>query len=94
VRRLACSIAVSLAAIVAYDSTVASDDAQKRVAFSILEDYDKGDDLADVAKDFALFREAGDHDVARQLRLGRLRAHAAPLRLLVASPVCRSRRIV
>lgn len=31
----------------------------KRVGFSILEDYDKGENLADVAKDFALFRELG-----------------------------------
>jgi hypothetical protein len=33
--------------------------AEKRLTFSILEDYDKGDDLSDVAKDFALFRELG-----------------------------------
>src|SRR3954453_20949259 len=33
--------------------------AQKRLAFSILEDYDKGDDLADVDKDFDLFRQLG-----------------------------------
>src|SRR5438045_7474054 len=32
---------------------------QKRLAFSILEDYDKGDDLADVDKDFDLFRQLG-----------------------------------
>jgi hypothetical protein len=32
---------------------------QKTVTFSILEDYDKGDDLSDVAKDFQLFRELG-----------------------------------
>jgi polysaccharide biosynthesis protein PslG len=32
---------------------------QKRVAFAILEDYDKGDDLADVARDFELFRQLG-----------------------------------
>jgi hypothetical protein len=31
----------------------------KRVSFSILEDYDKGTDLADVARDFALFKELG-----------------------------------
>src|SRR3954469_16033715 len=31
----------------------------KRIGFSILEDYDKGGDLADVARDFALFRELG-----------------------------------
>ena len=29
----------------------------KPVSFAILEDYDKGDDLADVEKDFALFKE-------------------------------------
>jgi hypothetical protein len=32
---------------------------QKRVEFSILEDYDKGEDLAEIAKDFDLFRELG-----------------------------------
>jgi polysaccharide biosynthesis protein PslG len=32
---------------------------QKRVTFSILEDYDKGHDLADVARDFDLFTELG-----------------------------------
>jgi polysaccharide biosynthesis protein PslG len=31
----------------------------KPISFSILEDYDKGDDLAKVAKDFAAFRELG-----------------------------------
>jgi len=31
----------------------------KKVEFSILEDYDKGDDLAEVAKDFDLFKELG-----------------------------------
>src|SRR3982751_1047332 len=31
----------------------------KRLAFAILEDYDKGDDLAEVAKDFDLFRQLG-----------------------------------
>lgn len=31
----------------------------KTVAFSILEDYDKGEPLADVARDFALFHELG-----------------------------------
>lgn len=31
----------------------------KPIAFAILEDYDVGDDLADVARDFALFRELG-----------------------------------
>jgi hypothetical protein len=35
------------------DSTAAS----KTLTFSILEDYDKGDELADVARDFDLFRE-------------------------------------
>jgi hypothetical protein len=33
--------------------------AGKRVEFSILEDYDKGDDLAEVARDFDLFKELG-----------------------------------
>lgn len=31
----------------------------KPVSFAILEDYDEGDDLRDVARDFALFRELG-----------------------------------
>jgi hypothetical protein len=31
----------------------------KRIEFSILEDYDKGDDLAEVARDFDLFTELG-----------------------------------
>lgn len=35
------------------------DAVSKRLSFSILEDWDKGEDLADVAKDFALFRELG-----------------------------------
>ncbi len=33
--------------------------AEKRLTFSILEDYDKGIDLEDVARDFELFRELG-----------------------------------
>ncbi len=33
----------------------------KTLTFSILEDYDKGNDLVDVARDFALFRELGIH---------------------------------
>src|SRR5918999_3386288 len=33
--------------------------AEKRIAFSILEDYDKGEDLAEVGRDFDLFRELG-----------------------------------
>jgi polysaccharide biosynthesis protein PslG len=32
---------------------------RKRLQFSILEDYDKGEDLTEVAKDFDLFRELG-----------------------------------
>jgi hypothetical protein len=32
---------------------------QKRLTFSILEDYDKGQDLSDVARDFDLFAELG-----------------------------------
>ncbi|MBZ0157743.1 MAG: beta-galactosidase [Alphaproteobacteria bacterium] len=31
----------------------------KRISFSILEDYDKGENLKEVAADFALFRELG-----------------------------------
>src|SRR5690349_20460606 len=33
----------------------------KNVSFALLDDYDKGDDLADVAKDFALMKELGIH---------------------------------
>ena len=33
--------------------------APKRVSFSILEDYDKGENLDEVARDFALFKELG-----------------------------------
>jgi hypothetical protein len=50
---VACAVALLL-----FTSVVRSDE-PKRLAFSILEDYDKGDDLADVAKDFELFRELG-----------------------------------
>ena len=32
---------------------------EKRVSFSILEDYDKGEDLAEIAKDFELMRRLG-----------------------------------
>src|SRR5215207_6957289 len=31
----------------------------KPISFAILEDYDKGDSLSEVAKDFALFKELG-----------------------------------
>jgi polysaccharide biosynthesis protein PslG len=37
----------------------APDPGAKRIEFSILEDYDKGDDLTEIAKDFALFKELG-----------------------------------
>src|SRR5919112_1462769 len=33
----------------------------KRVSFSVLEDYDKGEDLDEVARDFALMRELEVH---------------------------------
>jgi hypothetical protein len=32
---------------------------ERHLTFAILEDYDKGDDLADIRRDFALFRELG-----------------------------------
>lgn len=35
--------------------------AWKKLELAILEDYDKGEDLRDVARDFALFRELGIH---------------------------------
>jgi polysaccharide biosynthesis protein PslG len=40
------------------DSTPRSE-ASRHLAFAILEDYDKGDDLADIRLDFASFRELG-----------------------------------
>ena len=42
-------------------AAAASDDKSpaRHIGFSILEDYDKVEDLADVAQDFALFRELG-----------------------------------
>lgn len=53
----------ALAAIALLLLTAADPDrpapALKPLAFSILEDYDKGDDLADVARDFALMRDIG-----------------------------------
>jgi polysaccharide biosynthesis protein PslG len=36
-----------------------ADKPDKRIEFSILEDYDKGADLADIARDFDLFKELG-----------------------------------
>jgi hypothetical protein len=39
--------------------TVAGEPFEKPVSFSILEDYDKGEDLAEVAKDFDLMRKLG-----------------------------------
>jgi polysaccharide biosynthesis protein PslG len=40
-------------------SSAPLDSAAKRVTFSILEDYDKGEDLSSVARDFDLFAELG-----------------------------------
>jgi hypothetical protein len=54
------SVAVCLLALFFCAPVATGDDNRaKRVGFSILEDYDKGEDLAEVAKDFALFRELG-----------------------------------
>src|ERR1041385_477401 len=39
--------------------TTASRPVEKRLTFSILEDYDKGQNLADVEKDFDLFADLG-----------------------------------
>ena len=39
--------------------TAAGEPLEKPVSFSILEDYDKGEDLAEVAKDFELMRKLG-----------------------------------
>jgi hypothetical protein len=41
------------------DSAPAGAESAKRVSFAILEDYDKGEDLAEVARDFALMRDLG-----------------------------------
>jgi hypothetical protein len=51
-------LAVSVALACSRESATSSA-AQKRVEFSILEDYDKGENLAEVGRDFALFRELG-----------------------------------
>ena len=40
----------------------------KKVSFALLDDYDKGDNLADVAKDFVLMKELGMADSNSQAR--------------------------
>jgi len=51
--------AVCLLAILAAHSARSEQGRARRISFSILEDYDKEEDLAEVAKDFAPFRELG-----------------------------------
>jgi polysaccharide biosynthesis protein PslG len=59
-RGAAAAVAFCIAALVVWTPRAQpAEPAPKRIGFSILEDYDKGDDLADVAKDFALFQELG-----------------------------------
>jgi polysaccharide biosynthesis protein PslG len=41
------------------DSVSAGVGTAKRVSFAVLEDYDKGEDLAEVARDFELMRDLG-----------------------------------
>jgi hypothetical protein len=55
------TLAILLACVVAClgRAPVVTPAVEKRVTFSILEDYDKGEDLDDVARDFDLFRELG-----------------------------------
>src|SRR5436190_20611886 len=57
--RRAVGAALCLLAILAAHSAGSEQGRAKRISFSILEDYDKVEDLAEVAKDFALFRELG-----------------------------------
>jgi len=60
VTRYCVSIAFCLLTLFFSGHLASGDESRaKRVGFSILEDYDKGEDLADVAKDFELFRELG-----------------------------------
>jgi hypothetical protein len=58
-RTIAACFAVVLVWPVGAPSFEIASDTPRRVDFSILEDYDKGDDLGDVAKDFDLFRQLG-----------------------------------
>ena len=63
VNRWLHTIAACFAAVLVWPvgtpSIEIASDTPRRVDFSILEDYDKGDDLGDVAKDFDLFRQLG-----------------------------------
>src|SRR5215203_860187 len=59
-RPLSLSLLVALAVTCSRESrTSLSPPPSKQITFSILEDYDKGEDLADVARDFDLFAELG-----------------------------------
>ena len=55
IRYAAAALASALHAVAAVDARRDAD--TKPVSFAILEDYDKGADLADIDKDFALFKE-------------------------------------
>lgn len=57
--QIATAATVVLAVVVCWRAPLLPGAPEKRVTFSILEDWDKNDDLADVAKDFTLFRELG-----------------------------------
>jgi hypothetical protein len=55
-----CCLLVSLCASCARPNIAPSDRREfRKIEFAILEDYDKGEDLAEVAKDFDLFKELG-----------------------------------
>jgi hypothetical protein len=59
-RPLSLFVLVALAVTCSRESrTSLSTPPSKQITFSILEDYDKGEDLADVARDFDLFAELG-----------------------------------
>lgn len=62
-RRLALALSVLTAASVCARAPLPAPperaEGARRLSFSILEDYDKGEDLAEVARDFDLFQELG-----------------------------------
>jgi hypothetical protein len=56
---VACQPGAAAPAALPASHILAPDEHTKPISFSILEDYDKGRDLAEIARDFALFRELG-----------------------------------
>jgi hypothetical protein len=56
---LACALLTVLSACAPPAPSAPASSLHKKVEFSILEDYDKGENLAEIAKDFALFEELG-----------------------------------